>query len=110
MAALMYSSVGCGVGCSKAAADMIWQDWQYPHCGTSSASHATCNGCSPSGESPSMVVMGWPATDPTVVAQERNASPPTRTVHAPHSPSPHPNLGPLIFNVSRTTHRRGMSG
>src|SRR5271166_896374 len=38
------------------------------------------------------------------------ASPPTITVQAPHSPTPHPYLGPLMFNTSRSTHRRGISG
>src|SRR5271166_4043820 len=38
------------------------------------------------------------------------ASPPTITVQAPHSPTPHPYLGPLMFNTSRSTHSRGISG
>src|SRR5260370_42486119 len=57
-----------------------------------------------------MVVIGSVATDPTVVMQERTAWPPTRTVHAPQSPDPHPYLAPLRFNTSRSTHNRGISG
>src|SRR5271168_1407014 len=38
------------------------------------------------------------------------AWPPTITVQAPHSPTPQPNLGPLMFNTSRSTHSRGISG
>jgi hypothetical protein len=41
---------------------MICPDWQYPHCGTSSSIHASCTGCVPSADSPSMVVIGLPAT------------------------------------------------
>src|ERR1700684_225059 len=38
------------------------------------------------------------------------AWPPTITVQAPHSPTPQPYLGPLMFNTSRSTHSRGISG
>jgi hypothetical protein len=38
----MLLSVGFGVSFSSAAADMIWPDWQEPHCSTSSSSHAFC--------------------------------------------------------------------
>src|SRR5580700_4034236 len=57
-----------------------------------------------------MVVIGSLATDPTVVMQERTARPATSTVHAPQSPIPHPYLAPLRFNMSRSTHKRGISG
>src|ERR1700752_3895951 len=57
-----------------------------------------------------MVVIGSLATDPTVVMQERTARTPTSTVHAPQRPIPHPYLAPLRFNMSRSTHRRGLSG
>src|ERR1700677_4060200 len=57
-----------------------------------------------------MVVTGWLLTLLTAVWQERTASPPTITVQAPQSPTPQPYLGPLMFNTSRSTHRRGISG
>src|ERR1700722_9225393 len=74
------------------------------------ASPATCTGCWQSGESPSIVVTGRVLTLLTAVWQERTASLPTMTVQAPQSPTPQPYLGPLMFNTSRSTHRRGMSG
>ena len=40
IASSMSASVGFGLAASSALADMIWPDWQYPHCGTSSASQA----------------------------------------------------------------------
>src|ERR1700757_1299539 len=57
-----------------------------------------------------MVVIGSLATDPTVVMQERTARAPTSTVHAPQRPIPHPYLAPLSFNMSRSTHKSGISG
>src|ERR1039458_3101924 len=57
-----------------------------------------------------MVVIGSSATDPTCVMQERTAWPPTRTVHAPQIPIPHPNLAPSRLSTSRNTHRSGVSG
>ena len=36
---------------------MIMPLWQNPHCGTSSATHAFCTGCEPSGDRPSMVTI-----------------------------------------------------
>ena len=40
IAASMSASLGLGLLVSNALADMIWPDWQYPHCGTSRASQA----------------------------------------------------------------------
>src|ERR1700691_1219373 len=57
-----------------------------------------------------MVVTGRLLTLLTAVWQERTASPPMITVQAPQSPMPQPYLGPLMFNTSRSTHRRGISG
>jgi hypothetical protein len=45
--------------------------------------------------SPSMVVSCWPCSEDTGVTQERVASPSIRTVHAPHSAVPQPNLVPV---------------
>src|SRR4029077_11455058 len=57
-----------------------------------------------------MVVTFLPATLEIAVMQERVASPLMCTVHAPQSAMPHPNFVPVMFNVSRSTQSRGMSG
>src|SRR5271170_5022759 len=114
MLPLMASSISASDGfdflASSAAADMICPDWQYPHCGTSSSIHAFCTGCDASVESPSMVVIFFPATLEIGVMHERAASPLICTLHAPQSAIPHPNFVPVIFNVSRSTHSRGICG
>src|SRR5258705_258481 len=81
MASSMSASVGLAFFASSATADMIWPDWQYPHCGTSSSIQPFCTGCDASSESPSMVVIFFPATLETGVMHERVASPLTCTVH-----------------------------
>src|SRR5208337_1293784 len=95
---------------SNATADMICPDWQYPHCGTSSSIHAFCTGWEPSAERPSIVVIFFPAMLETAVMHERAGSPSMCTVQAPHSAMPQPNFVPVIFSVSRSTHRRGIWG
>src|SRR5262249_45935372 len=40
IASSISESVGCGLRASSAEADMIWPDWQYPHCTTSRSSQA----------------------------------------------------------------------
>src|SRR6266446_5913633 len=110
MASSMTASVGLGFFESRATADMIFPDWQYPHCGTSSSIQACCTGWLPSTERPSMVVIFLPATLEIAVMQERVASPLMCTVQAPQRAIPHPNFVPVMFNVSRSTQRRGMSG
>src|SRR2546426_8397049 len=89
---------------------MICPVWQYPHCGTSSAIQACCSGCRPFADSPSIVVMFFPATCDTGVEHERTGLPSTWTVHAPHSPAPQPNFVPVSCSVSRRTQSRGVSG
>src|ERR1700720_842424 len=110
MASSMSASVGLGFFASSAAADMICPDWQYPHCGTSSSIQAFCTGCDASAESPSIVVIFFPATLETGVMQERVASPLMCTVHAPQSAMPQPNFVPGMLRVSRKTQSSGMSG
>src|SRR6266849_10220637 len=110
MASSMSASVGLGFLESRATADMICPDWQYPHCGTSSSSQASCTGWLPSTESPSMVVTFLPATLEIAVMQERVASPLICTVQAPQSAMPQPNFVPVMFRVSRSTQSSGMSG
>jgi hypothetical protein len=55
-------------------------------------------------------VIFFPATLETGVIHERVASPLMCTVQAPHSAIPHPNLVPVMFNVSRNTQRSGICG
>src|SRR5260221_1266243 len=110
MASSMSASVGLGFFASSATADMICPDWQYPHCGTSSSIQAFCTGCDASAESPSIVVIFFPATLETCVMQDRVASPLMCTVHAPQSAMPHPNFVPVMFSVSRNTQRSGICG
>src|SRR5664279_5181192 len=110
MASSISASVGFEVLASRAAAVMIWPDWQYPHCGTSSSIQATWIGWVRSGESPSMVVTFLPATAEMGVTQERCGWPSMWTVQAPHSDMPHPNLVPVMPRVSRRTQSNGMAG
>src|SRR5665213_1646514 len=97
-------SFGLEFFASRAAADMICPDWQYPHCGTSTAIHARCTGWLLSGEIPSMVVIFFPATLDTGVTHERAAEPSTCTVHAPHSAMPQPNFVRVIPSAVSYTH------
>src|SRR6266851_4283342 len=110
MKSSISESVGLGFLASSATADMICPDWQYPHCGTSSAIQACWTGWLPSADKPSMVVTFFPATLEMAVWQERAASPLMCTVHAPQSAMPHPNLVPVMFKVSRRTQSSGISG
>src|SRR5689334_7559645 len=57
-----------------------------------------------------MVVTFLPLTRSIGTWQERTALPSTWTVQAPHRPEPQPNLVPVRFRCSRTTHRSGVSG
>lgn len=57
-----------------------------------------------------MVWIRLPTTAEAGVTHERTACPSTRTVQAPHAATPQPNLVPVIFNTSRSTHNRGMAG
>src|SRR6266568_5332713 len=111
MAPSISASVGRFTFASSAAALMIWPDWQYPHCGTSFATQASCSTL-PSlvWPMPSMVVILLPAAALAGVEQDRAAWPFTCTVQAPHSAMPQPYLVPVMPRWSRSTHRRGVSG
>src|SRR5262245_37125650 len=111
MAPSMSASVGWGLAASRAAALMIWPDWQYPHWGTSSSAQAAWTFW-PSGVAPmaSMVTIFLPAAAETGVLHERMGWPSMCTVQAPHSAMPQPNLVPVIPRVSRMTHSSGVSG
>src|SRR5438046_4364052 len=97
IAASMSASLGFGLAASNAVADMIWPDWQYPHCGTSSSIHA-CWIFLPAAVAPmaSIVVVRLPVTAETGVVHERTGLPSTWIVHAPHNARPQPNLVPVI--------------
>src|SRR4030081_1973758 len=106
----MSLSRGFGFFLSSAAAAMIWPDWQYPHCGTSSAAHAFCTGCELLAERPSMVTMRSPALMlPTGIEHDRRTSPLMCTQQAPHCATPQPYLVPVRPTCSRMTHSRGVS-
>src|SRR5262245_33735821 len=104
----MSLSVGFGLLSNRAEAVISCPAWQYPHCGTSTCSHAFCNGCDPSGDNPSMVFTSA-LTVEIGVWHARTGLPPRSTVHAPHAPMPHPNLVPFNLRLSRSTHNKGIS-
>src|SRR2546427_2988457 len=106
----MSASLGWAFFATSADADMIWPDWQYPHCTTSRSSHACCTFL-PVGVSPiaSMVVIFFPAAAATGVTHERIGCPSRCTVHAPQRAMPQPNFVPVKPTTSRSTHRMGMS-
>src|SRR6266581_7647224 len=89
---------------------MIMPDWQYPHCGTSSSIQASCTGCVPSGDKPSMVVTALPAAAETGTLQERTGLPSMCRVQAPHWAMPQLNLVPVSPRESRITQSSGVSG
>src|SRR4030081_3241609 len=106
----MSLSRGFGFFLSSAAAAMIWPDWQYPHCGTSSAAHAFCTGCELLAERPSMVtIRSLALTLPPGIEHDRRTSPLICTEHAPHCATPQPYLVPVRPTCSRMTHSRGVS-
>src|SRR6266404_6211652 len=110
IASSISESVGCGLLTSSAEADMIWPDWQYPHCTTSLSSQAFWI-LAPAGVAPiaSMVVTSERCRLSTVVMHERVAVPSMCTVQAPHSAWPQPNLVPVMPSTSRSTQRSGVS-
>src|SRR5690349_9185160 len=99
IAASMSASEGFGLSFRSAAAAMIIPDWQKPHCGTSSATHAFWRGCEPSDESPSIVTIFAPdATAETGMTQLRVEAPSICTVHAPHCATPQPYFVPVSLS------------
>src|SRR5213593_1249677 len=58
------------------------------------------------GERPSIVVTALPCTADEGMRQENMRSPSMCTMQAPHWPAPQPNLVPVSFSSSRSTHRR----
>src|SRR6202011_2262770 len=110
IASSMSESVGCGLLASSAEADMIWPDWQYPHCTTSRSSQAFWI-LAPAAVAPiaSIVVISEVPMLSTGVTQERVATPSTCTVQAPHSAMPQPNFVPVMPSTSRNTQSSGVS-
>src|ERR1700736_6141567 len=105
IASSISESVGWGLLASSAEADMIWPDWQYPHCTTSRSSQAFWI-LAPAAVAPiaSMVVISELPMLSTEVMQERVGAPSICTVQAPHSATPQPNFVPVIPSTSRSTH------
>src|SRR5712671_2186485 len=103
-------SVGCGLLARSAEADMIWPDWQYPHCMTSRSSQAFWI-LAPAAVAPiaSIVVISEVPMPSIGVMQERVATPLTCTVQAPQSAMPQPNFVPVMPSTSRNTQRSGVS-
>src|ERR1043166_428005 len=111
IASSMSASVGFGFFFSSAAAAMIWPDWQYPHCGTSTESQAFCTGCEELADRPSMVtILSLAFTAESGTEHERCTSPLMCTEHAPHCATPQPYLVPVNPTCSRITHNSGVSG
>src|SRR3954464_7178584 len=111
IASSMSLSDGCGFFFSSATAAMIWPDWQYPHCGTSTAAQAFCTGCEELAESPSMVtILSLAFTALSGTEQERCNSPLMCTEQAPHCATPQPYLVPVNPACSRMTQSSGVSG
>src|SRR5690349_1733291 len=107
----MSSSLGLGFLARSAAAAMIWPLWQYPHCGTSTSSHAFCTGCELVVDRPSMVtILSVGLIALTGSEQERMTLPLTCTEHAPHCATPQPYLVPVSPTFSRITQSNGVSG
>ena len=57
-----------------------------------------------------MVVTFLPATWLMWIWQDFSALPSIWTVQAPHRPDPQPNLVPVSFRCSRSTHKSGVPG
>src|SRR3954452_5034429 len=110
MASSMSVSVGCGLSVSSAEADMIWPDWQYPHCATSWSSQAFWI-FAPTAVAPiASIVMFLDSPMLSIaVMQERTAEPSRCTVQATHSAIPEPNFVPVMPRMSRRTHSSGVS-
>src|SRR5229473_4038892 len=110
IASSISESVGCGLLASSAEADMIWPDWQYPHCTTSWSSQDFWI-LAPAAVAPiaSIVVISEVPMLSTGVMQERVAAPSTCTVQAPQSAMPQPNFVPVMPSTSRNTHKSGVS-
>ena len=110
----MYATISSWLGflfnSNSAAACIIWPDWQYPHCGTCASTQAFWSGWDWFFERPSIVVTDFPAKAETGVMHDLIGWPFRWTVQAPHSPEPHPNLVPVSFRCSRSTHSNVVSG
>src|SRR6267154_3161619 len=106
----MSVSLGLGFFSSRAVADMICPDWQYPHWTTSRSTHAFCTAFAARDDKPSIVVTWRLATAETGAEHERNVCPSTWTVQAPHCAIPHPYLVPVRPRSSRITHSSGVFG
>ena len=105
----MAPSAGLGWEASSAIVLKTMPGVQNPHWAALSSANARCTGCSPvlTPASPSIVVTVRPATDPAVRWQDLTGSPSTKTVHAPHAPSPQPSFAPVRPSRSRSAGSNG---
>src|ERR1041385_6828719 len=79
---------------------------QYPHCKAPAERNASWTGCNrPFCSRLSIVGIRFVPTLPTAVKHERVGTPSSRTVQAPHCPSPQPYLDPVRSRSSRSTLR-----
>src|SRR6267154_4403216 len=110
IASSISAPVGWGLLARSAEADMIWPDWQYPHCTTSRSSQAFWI-LAPAAVAPiaSIVVIAEVPMLSIGVIQERMATPSRCTVQAPQSAMPQPNFVPVMPSTSRNAHKRGVS-
>src|ERR1041384_3885536 len=100
----MSSSVGCGLRCNRSTAASTIPGVQIPHCAPPCSMNDCCTSWSWSlRATPSIVVISDPFTWATGTRQLFTIRPSTITVHAPHSPSPHPSFVPVSSNCSRNT-------
>ena len=86
---------------------------QIPHWAPPASRKAACRPSrwSSSGASPSTVEMDAPSTWQSGTRHESTGAPSSRTVQAPHSPSPQPSFVPVSARSSRRTSRsRRMPG
>jgi hypothetical protein len=110
IAVSIISLVGGALPPSNWVAHRICPGWQKPHCGTCSSIQASCSGCVPSGESPSMVVTTAPSTSAAISWQLSPSLPFTRTVQAPQAPIPQPYFVPRRPMISLISHSSGVDG
>src|SRR5512139_4001424 len=89
---------------------MIMPGVQKPHWNAPFSAKAFCSGWRvPFLANPSMVVTSCPRTSFTGNWQDRTASLPTITVHAPQRLAPQPNLVPVSPRSVRNTHKSMLS-
>ena len=75
IAAFTSARVGIPLPDSRLTADMIWPDWQYPHCGTLCLIQAARTASAAAPDTPSMVATSSPAAAETGIKHDRVGRP-----------------------------------